>query len=89
VPQGRSPCGLACVVRRLFWGLQALLALGLVMVVAGLLVEEVAPAAPILHVLALPIGLLPVLGPVWVVATPVLLVLMVLTRKRQGPARDA
>jgi hypothetical protein len=59
------------------------------MLVAGLLVEEFSPASPILHVLALPVGLLPVLGPVWAVATPVLLVLMVLTRNQRGPASDA
>lgn len=59
------------------------------MVVAGLLIEKASPATPVLHVLELPIGLLPLPGPVWVMATPVLLALMVLTRKRQGAARNA
>jgi hypothetical protein len=81
--------GVALLVRRAFWGLQALVALGVAMLVAGLVIEDMSPASPILHVLILPLGLLPVLGPVWAVATPVLLVLMVLTRNQRGPASDA
>ncbi len=77
------------MVRRAFWGLQAVVAFGAAMLLAGLVIEEMSPASPILQVLILPLGLLPVLGPVWAVATPVLLVLMVLTRNQREPASDA
>ena len=76
-------------MRRAFWGLQAAVAFGAAMLLAGLVIEEMSPASPILQVLILPLGLLPVLGPVWAVATPVLLVLMVLTRNQRGSASDA
>ncbi|NMJ44013.1 hypothetical protein GWK16_22385 [Roseomonas sp. JC162] len=69
--------------------MQAVAAICLVMLVAGLLIEEASPASPVLRVLVLPLGLLPVLGPVWAVATPVLLILMLLTRNQRGPASDA
>ena len=76
---------MARVVRLLFWALQGIVLLGVVMIVVGLLIEDVARDAAILKILVLPIGLLPVLGPVWVVATPVLLILMLLTRRRLRP----
>ncbi len=76
---------MARVVRLLFWALQGIVLLGVVMIAVGLLIEDVAPDAAILKILVLPIGLLPVLGPVWVVATPLLLILMLLTRRRLRP----
>lgn len=88
-PSGRGAGGFARLVRWGFWGLQALALLGLLMVLAGLAVEEVAPGAAILHVLVVPIGLLPLLGPVWIVASPILAVLMLLTRGRRESSGDA
>jgi hypothetical protein len=88
-PPGRSPGGIARLVRRVFWTIQSLAAVGAAMVVLGLAVEEVSPGAAILRVLVLPIGILPVFGPAWAVATPVLLVAMLLTRNRRGRATDA
>ncbi|MBW6397376.1 hypothetical protein KPL78_05910 [Roseomonas sp. HJA6] len=75
---------MARLIRLLFWALQGLVLLGIAMVVVGLVIEDASPGAPILKVLVLPVGLLPVLGPVWVVATPVLLILMLLTRSRRS-----
>ncbi len=86
---GPAPGGFGRLVRRTFWAIQAIAGLGVAMMLAGLLIEDIAPGSPLLGLLAAPIGLLPVLGPVWAVATPLLAVLMLLTRNRHPRATDA
>jgi len=88
-PPGASPGGFGRLVRRVFWTIQAIAGLGVAVVLGGLALEDMSPGSPVLGLLAVPIGLLPVLGPVWVVATPVLAVLMLLTRNRARRAADA
>ena len=88
-PPGASPGGLGRLVRRAFWTIQEVAGLGVAMMLGGLALEDVSPGSPLLGLLAVPIGLLPLLGPVWVVATPVLAVLMLLTRNRRRRAADA
>ncbi|MEO3470868.1 hypothetical protein AAFN86_03295 [Roseomonas sp. CAU 1739] len=88
-PPDTGPGGVGRLVRRAFWAIQAVAGLGLLMVLVGLVIEESSPGSPALAILSVPIGLLPVLGPVWAIATPVLAVLMLLTRNRRRSNGDA
>ena len=49
------------LVRRVFWIIQAVAGLGVAMMLGGLALEDVSPGSPLLGLLAVPIGLLPVL----------------------------